>query len=174
MNLNLVIDGMVRRRRTSFSLALVLSGCVTVSAQDKVFEAVASLEPLGRLALETGQGTVRLSSWDRPTVDIRARIEPPVGADADEGQRSVEGTIVEVRGSRRSVRIRSVYGAVRSRVHYEIRAPREIDLDLVIRGADTTLGGFEGRLFLELYDGVLEADDLTGTIVLDLDSVVLR
>ena len=86
MNLNLVIDGMVRRRRTSFSLALVLSGCVTVSAQDKVFEAVASLEPLGRLALETGQGTVRLSSWDQPAVDIRARIEPPVGADADDGE----------------------------------------------------------------------------------------
>jgi hypothetical protein len=59
-------------------------------------------------------------------------------------------------------------------VHYDIRAPREIDLDLVIKGADTTLGGFEGRLFLELSDGVLEADDLTGTIVLDLDGVVLR
>ena len=59
-------------------------------------------------------------------------------------------------------------------MHYEIRAPREIDLDLVIRGADTTLGGFEGRLFLELYDGALEAEDLTGTMVLDLDGVVLR
>ena len=168
------MDGMARRCRIWFGLALVLAGCVTVSAQDKVFETIVSLEPLGRLALETGEGTVRLSSWDRPTVDIRARVEPLVGSDADEGRRSVEGTIVEVRGSRRSVRIRSVYGAVRSRVHYEIRAPREIDLDLVIRGADTTLGGFEGRLFLELYDGALEAEDLTGTMVLDLDGVVLR
>ena len=114
------MDGVSRRNRTSFALVLVLAGCVTVSAQDKVFETIVSLEPLGRLALETGQGTVRLSSWGRPTVDIRARIEPPVEADADEGRRSVEGTIVEVRGSRRSVRIRSVYGAVRSRVHYEI------------------------------------------------------
>ncbi len=165
---------MVRRYWISFSLALVLAGSVAVSAQDKVFETVAALEPLGRLALETGQGTVRLSSWDQRTVDIRARIEPPVGADADEGRRSGEGTTVDVRGSRRSVRVRSVYGAARSRVHYDIRAPREIDLDLVIRGADTTLGGFEGRLFLELYDGVLEADDLTGMIVLDLDGVVLR
>ena len=164
---------------------LALAGCVAVSAQDRTFEETVPFESGSRLALETRRGSVRLISWDRSTVEIRARIEAPAGVDIEYARRAVEGTTIEVRGNARSLRIRSDYDGVsregafsRSRtlprVHYEIRAPRQVDLDLDIDRSDTILEGFEGRLLLDLDRSDLEASDLAGTITLELDRGVLR
>ena len=161
-------------------VVLGLAGCVAVSAQDKTFEDAVPLEVGSRLALEARRGSVRLTSWDRRTVEIHARIEPPPGVDADYARRAVEGATIEIRGNYRSVRIRTDYSGVPRlgafsgsrtlpRVHYEIRAPRQLDLDLDIDRSDTTLEGFEGRLLLALDRSDLEASDLAGTIALELN-----
>ena len=108
------------------------------------------------------------------------RIEPPPGVDDAYARRAVEGTTIDVDSGGRSVRIRSDYSGVPRRglwswdrrlprVHYEIRAPRQLDLDLDIDRSDTTVIGFEGRLVLDLNRSDLEARDLAGTITLDLD-----
>ena len=165
---------MFRHRRILVFFLVACFWWAQVGAQGKTFEQAVSLEPLGRLALETGRGTVRLSSWDQSTVEIRARIEAVPAADVGEASRSVDETTIEVRGRRRSIRIRSVYGAVPAHVHYEIRAPKEVDLDLTIDSSDTTVRGFEGRLFMQLTRSDLEATDLTGSVVLDLDRGALR
>jgi hypothetical protein len=148
--------------------------------EDKTFEEVVALQPGSLLTLETGQGSVRLISWDEPNVDIRARIEAPPGMDADDARRSVDATSIEVRGSRRSMRIRSNYRQTVSQeddddswrpplVHYEIRAPRQLDLDLTIDQNDTTLEGFEGRLLLDFDRSRLQGRNLDGTITLAFD-----
>ena len=166
-------------------VVLGLAGCVAVSAQDKTFEDAVPLEVGSRLALEARRGSVRLTSWDRRTVEIHARIEPPPGVDADYARRAVEGATIEIRGNYRSVRIRTDYSGVPRlgafsgsrtlpRVHYEIRAPRQLDLDLDIDRSDTTLEGFEGRLLLALDRSDLEASDLAGTIALELNRGALR
>ena len=165
---------------------LVLSSAVALSAQDKTFEDTVMLEPGGSLSLDATRGSVRLTSWDRPTVEIRARIERPRRVDDDYARRAVAGTTIDVEGGGRSVRIRTDYSGVprrgglfwgaRSvpRVHYEIRAPRQLDLDLDIDRSDTTVQGFEGRLVLDFDRSDLDARDLTGTIALDLDRGELR
>ncbi|MDE0830976.1 MAG: hypothetical protein OSB03_17420 [Vicinamibacterales bacterium] len=166
---------------------LTLAGCVPISAQsqDKTLVETVSLEPNGRLALEAERGSVRLTSWDNNSVDIRARIEPPADVDADTARRAVEETTIEVRGSRRSVRIRTDYGDLAReslfdgsrrlpRVHYDIRAPRQLDLDLEIDRAETTLTGFEGRLLLNLDRSNLTARDLAGTITLEFNRGALK
>jgi hypothetical protein len=148
--------------------------------ENKTFEEVVALQPGSLLTLETGQGSVRLISWDEPNVDIRARIEAPPGMDADDARRSVDATSIEVRGSRRSMRIRSNYRQTVSQeddddswrpplVHYEIRAPRQLDLDLTIDQNDTTLEGFEGRLLLDFDRSRLQGRNLDGTITLAFD-----
>jgi hypothetical protein len=165
-------------------LVLVLSAGVALSAQDTTFEETVTLEPGGRLSLDTTRGSVRLTSWDQPTVEIRARIEPPSGVDDDYARAAVEGTTIEVEASGRAVRIRSnfddvprrgLFRGMRSlpRVHYEIRAPRQVDLHLDIDRSDTTVRGFEGRLVFDLDRSDLDASDLTGEIVMDLDRGVL-
>ena len=174
----------MRRRYPVLALPLVvaLSSCVALGAQERTFEETVMLEPGGRLSLDTTTGSVRLTSWDRPMVEIRARIEPPRGrrVDADYARRAVEGTTIEVEGDGRSVRIRTdydgvprqgVFGGWRNvpRVYYEIRAPRQLDLDLDIDRSDTTVQGFEGRLRLDLDRSDLDASDLSGTIIIKLD-----
>ena len=125
-------------------------------------------------------------SWDRPTVEIRARIERPPRVDDDYARRAIEGTTIEVESGGRSVRIWSDYSGVPRRgglfwgarrvprVHYEIRAPRRLDLDLDIDRSDTTVRGFEGTLVLDLDRSDLEASDLAGTITIDLDRAQLQ
>ena len=165
----------------AFVLVPALSSCVALSAQDRTFEDTVTVEPGGSLSLETKRGSVRLTSWDRPLVEIRARIEPRrgLGVDADYARRAVEGTTIEVEAGGRSVRIRSNYDGVPRhrlfggsrdvpRVHYEIRAPRQLDLDLDIDRSDTMVQGFEGRLEFDLDRSDLDASDLSGTISIDL------
>ena len=159
---------------------LVAASVATAAAQDRTFEQTIEFQAGSRLALEAERGSVRLTSWDRPEAEILARIEPPAGVDADYARQAVEGTAIEVRGNRRSVRIRTDYSGVPRRgrligerrvprVHYEIRVPRQLDLDLEIDRSETTIEGFEGRLLLDLDRSDLDARDLAGTVTLQLD-----
>lgn len=152
----------------------------SAAAQERTFEHTLELPPGGRLALEADRGSVRLTSWDRPSAEIVARIEPPSGVGADQARQAVDAVSIEVRGNRRSVRIRTGYdrgrpsGRRRARVHYEIRAPRQTDLDLDIDRADTTLEGFEGRLLLDLDRSDADVRDLAGAVTLAFDRGTLR
>ncbi len=159
--------------------ALMLSGCVTTRAQDadRTFERSVALEPGGRLTLSTTRGSVRLTSWDQPTVDVRARIEPPTNVTADYAQRAMAGVAIEVSGGGGAVDIRTdfsrvpyefFFGRSLPHVHYEVRAPRHLNLDLDVARSDVTVSGFDGRLALDLSRGNLQASDLAGHLALGL------
>ena len=171
--------------RVLLGAGLVAASAASATAQERTFEHTMELQAGSRLALEADRGSVRLTSWDRAEAEIVARIEPPGGVDADYARQAVEGTSIEVRGNRRSVRIRTDYGGVprRSglfggrrvpRVHYEIRAPRQLDLDLEIDRSPTMLEGFEGRLLLDLDRSDLDVRDLAGAVTLQLDRGTFR
>ncbi len=168
--------------RVLLAAGLCMVSVATAAAQDRTFQQTMELQSGSRLALEAERGSVRLTSWDRQEAEILARIEPPPGVDADYAQQAVDGTTIEVRGNRRSVRIRTDYRGVPRllgdrrvpRVHYEIRVPRQLDLDLEIDRAATTIEGFEGRLLLDLDRSDLDARDLAGTVTLQLDRGTLQ
>ena len=158
---------------------LLAASAASAAAQERTFRQTMEFQAGSRLALEADRGSVRLTSWDRPEAEIVARIEPPGGVDADQARRAVEGTAIEVRGNRRSMRIWANYSGVpreglfgvrrRPSVHYEIRAPGQIDLDLEIDRASATIAGFEGRLLLDVDRSELDARDLAGTVTLRFD-----
>ena len=167
-------------RRCQFlvvNAALVFATSMPLVAQDKTFEETVGLDPGGTLALEADRGSARLTSWDEPQVEIHARIEPPSGVDDDYARRAVEGTTIEVTTSNTSVRVRADYSGVPRRgwgrrlprVHYEVRAPGDLNLDVQIDRSDATLEGFAGRMILKLDRSDLRASDLTGEITIDLD-----
>lgn len=166
--------------RVLLVVGLGVVSAAAAAAQERTFRQTMEFQAGSRLALETDRGSVRLTSWDRPSAEIVARIEPPSGVDDDYAREAVEGTAIEVRGNRRSVRIRTDYRGVPRRgqlfgnrrlprVHYEIRVPRELDLDLEVDRAATTLEGFEGRLLLDLDRSDLELRDVEGALTLQLD-----
>ena len=164
------------------ALALAVA-CTAAVAQERTFEETVALEPDGRLSLDTSRGSVALSSWDRPAVEVRARITAPSQVDDDCAREAIEAVVIDVRQRDGAVDVRTdrseaprcgwlrVLGQQRAlaRVHYEIRAPRELELDLDINRADTTLAGFRGRIRLQVNRSRLEAADLAGTIRIDLN-----
>ena len=174
---------MLHAYRVFLVTGLVAASAAAGAAQGRTFERTMEFQPGSRLALEADRGSVRLTSWDRAEAEIVARIEPPGGVDDGYAQRAVAGTAVEVRGNRRSVRIRTDYGGVPRlglfgrrlpRVHYEIRVPRQLDLDLQIDRAPTTIEGVEGRLLLDLDRSDLDARDIGGAVVLEFDRGTLQ
>ena len=168
---------MHRRYWTLVTVLALLSG-VALGAQERTVEETVTLEPGGRLSIKNSRGSVQLTSWDQPRVEVRARIEAPPDVDEEYGQRAIDGTTINVSGTDRSVRIRADYEDVpgrwwfdrrHARVHYEIRAPRELDLTLDIDRNDASVRGFEGAITIHLDRSDLDAADLTGEVTMDLD-----
>src|SRR5688500_7057871 len=91
---------------------LVLTFCLTATAQSKDFKKTVDLEAGGSLTLSTDKGSVRLSSWSQNQVEIVARIDPPEDVSQDYGRRAVEGAIIEVLGGGRLLSIRSNFEGV--------------------------------------------------------------
>jgi hypothetical protein len=173
---------MSRAMRIVVAAVAALAVAAPAFAQSKSFEKTVAVQPGGSLSVEASKGSVKLSSWDRSQIEIRAQIVAGPMLSADYAQRSVEATSVEVTTIGTAVRIRSNYDKVppehgwfggESRtvpdIHYEIRAPRRLDLRLDIDRSNTTLTGFEGRLDLELDRSELAARDLAGSIRLEID-----
>ena len=162
-------------------LPLILAAPAVAGAQGDTFEETVPLEPGGSLTIDASGGSVLLLAWDRPQVEIQARIEAPPDVDGDYARDIVEASTVDVRSSADSVSVRSDFGEVERRgffdrrrtlpdVHYEIRAPRELNLDINLeRGAGTTLRGIEGRILMNVDRSDLNLVALSGTLRINLE-----
>ena len=86
---------MHRRYWTLVTVLALLSG-VALGAQERTVEETVTLEPGGRLSIKNSRGSVQLTSWDQPRVEVRARIEAPPDVDEEYGQRAIDGTTINV------------------------------------------------------------------------------
>src|SRR5215510_2477876 len=152
----------------------------TAAVQNKEFRKTVEFVPGSDLRFNTDKGSVRLTSWDQSRVEIYARIEPPEYVDADYGRRAVEGARIEVFGDARSLTIRSNFddvpykdGEGHSRslpnIHYEIRAPRNLNLDLGADRCKVEAQGFAGRIRIDTDRTPVIANDLSGEIQIKMD-----
>jgi len=161
-----------------FALPILLLAPNPLAAQSRNIDQTVPLKPGGLLRLEATKGSVRLTSWDRPDVQIRARIEADPKAPPDYRQRSVDATSVDITSAANVVSIRSNYDLLpldsnewqpAPFIHYEILAPRHLDLDLELDRSNTTLAGFEGRTVIDTDRSELDARDLSGDLRLEID-----
>ena len=161
-----------------FATALLLMGAEPAAAQSKTFNKTVQLSAGGALTLHATKGSVRLTGWDRDQVEIRARIESD--SISQRARRSVDATTVDVATTGNRVTIRSNYEQVPSyigifggwttpEIHFEIRAPKRIDLRLEIDRSETRISGFEGNIVLGLDRSEIEASDLTGDLRVRID-----
>src|SRR5262245_44365904 len=152
----------------------------TAAVQNKEFRKTVEFVPGSDLRFNTDKGSVRLTSWDQSRVEIYARIEPPEYVDADYGRRAVEGARIEVFGDARSLTIRSNFedlpykdGEGHSRslpdIHYEIRAPRNLNLDLGADRCKVDVQGFAGKIRIDTDRTPVTANDLSGEIQIKMD-----
>src|SRR5215475_6726020 len=148
--------------------------------QSKEFRKTVEFVSGGDLRFNTDKGSVRLTSWEQSRVEIYARIEAPEDVDADYGRRAVEAARIEVSGDARSLIIRSNFddvpykdGLGHSRslpdIHYEIRAPRNLNLDLGADRCKVEAQGFSGRIRIDTDRTPVTANDLSGEIQIKMD-----
>jgi hypothetical protein len=157
------------------------------SAQTKNFNRTVEFAPGGDLRVNTDVGSLKLTAWERNQVEVVARIigREGNGASAEEMQRSVEMTQIEITGGDGSpLTIKANYDGVNSgnkkvwvswnrqlpHIEWEIRAPRQLNLTLdVDRSEFAEVRGFEGRHVLNSDRTALRVDEMAGDIRLDID-----
>jgi hypothetical protein len=159
----------------------LLSTAGEAAAQSKIFERTVPLNSGGSLDLTSSKGSVRLTAWDRDEVEIRARIEADTNAIGDYARRSVEMTTIDVYASGNRVTIRPNFETVPKvawifagwantpNIHFEIRAPKRLDVRLNVDRSDSVLTGFEGRMVLETDRSEIQAAGLTGSVRAKMD-----
>lgn len=163
-----------------FALLAVMLLPLLASAQTKTFNRTVALSPGGNLRVNTDIGTLRLTAWERPEVEISARIiaRSEENARAEAVQRGFESASIEVTGGGSAVTIKANYGnendygvwnIVRPRIEWEIRAPRQANLDLNVDRSEAEVRGFEGNHRMHSDRTVLRVEDLAGDIRLEID-----
>jgi hypothetical protein len=173
---------MYHARRTLAVAIAVFTVASPLAAQSREFSRTVNLEPGGRLRVVGSKGSIRITSWDQPRVEVKARIERPEDVDDDYAARAIEAARIEISGDSRSVAVVSDYEQVpvlRSGrnwndrrvppIHYEIRAPRRIDLSVDSDRGPATLSGFEGSFDVVVDRGELAMRDITGDLRVEID-----
>ncbi len=171
----------MRKVTILFSLILAIA-TIAAAATEKRVHKTASLDRNGRLSIETHNGTVVVTTWNQPTVDVVARIEPGEFATAED----VEKTEVKVSGSGSSVRIESDYAGVSSHffwfgiarelplIHYTISMPATAGLDIDDHNAKVRVTGLHNDLRVNSHNGSVEAADLDGAATIETHNGDIR
>jgi hypothetical protein len=167
-------------------LALIcLMGCAAI-AQSREFKKTVDFTAGGELKVHSDRGSVRLSSWDQNQVEVFARIVKPDWAGSDFDPRSIDATKIDVIGDTRSLSIRANFDDVPNKdgifsngprlpqVHFEIRAPRSLNLYLDVDRSEVELRGIEGKLDVVSDRTNVKADDIAGEIRLRADRGSVR
>jgi hypothetical protein len=158
------------KRLPFFTLALLAAGlCAGAAAALEIKEVrrTIPLEPGGQVSVETYKGWIEVRTWDRPEVEVSARVEPDESSGDRHQPEKVRETQIRIEGSGRSVRIVSDYERVRRHgmfgifadkgtlpfVRYAIRMPRGARLRIEDYKSETRAAGLEGGLELDTYKG---------------------
>lgn len=150
--------------------ALVFFLAALASAADvKDFSKTAPLNAKGRFTLDTYKGSIRISAWDQPQAEIRARIV------AEPGWHSmpVEDVEILVDSFGGDVRVKTEYHRHFNednlpRVEYTIRVPRGANLRIKDYKSDSDISGVQGNVEFETYKGTARLDGGAG--VFDLST----
>ncbi len=152
------------------SVILTVAAIAGASTERRIHKTMA-LDPNGSVSIETHNGTIVVTTWNQPTVDINVRIEPGDFGSSDD----VNKTNVKVTGSGSSVRIESDYSAVPTHfgwiyisrnlplIHYTISMPANARLDIDDHNANVRVTGLRNDLRVNSHNGSVDVNDLDGS-----------
>lgn len=166
--------------RTKLAIALLLLCSTTAFAADRRIHRSLDLTASGRLSLSSHNGTITITTWNRPTVDIDARIEDVGNAD------DVNAVQVEIEGGGNSVRVETNYDRIPERyswfgidrelppVHYTISVPATSALEITDHNADVRITGMQGDVRVSAHNGSVELVDQGGAANIDAHNATIR
>ncbi len=154
----------------SLLVLLTLAGGLMFASDFKEFKKTVPMDAKGRFSLDTYKGSIHVTAWDQPTVDIQARIEADTGWNAE----PVEDVDIRVDGSGGGVHVKSDYRHHLSfyegslpLVHYTIRVPRGAGLAIKDYKSVSEISGILGDVEFETYKGSARLDGLRGALHLN-------
>jgi hypothetical protein len=160
---------------------------IAISQPSRVITKTIPLKSDGHLVIDTYKGTITVTTYDKPQVEINVKIESD-DADSRNAERDVEDTEIEINGTDNEVTIHTNYKEVERNnnynfwdwitdpheisyslplVHYTIKMPRAVDLRIKDYKSETHIEGLTSYLTLNTYKGTVEVLDLKGGVNLE-------
>lgn len=163
------------RVNTAIVVFLLLLAPVAIQASpSREVHKVVDLDPSGRVTIDTHNGSVTITTWDRPSVQIDARIDPGDRWSSDD----VGRTKVRIGGSRSEVNIESDYselegwssnwwlglfnGTSLPLIHYTVKMPSSARLRIKDHNADIRVTGLRGAVDIRTHNGDVTLLDFDG------------
>jgi hypothetical protein len=152
---------------TRATLALLFAGSLVTAADFKEFKRTVPMDANGRFSLDTFKGSIRISAWDQPQVDIQARI---VADPSGWFPEPVEDVEIRVDSSAGSVRVKTEYRREHwsivegnsPSVNYTIRVPRHAGLAIKDYKSETDISEVQGAVEFDTYKGTARLIGLRG------------
>lgn len=122
---------------------------------EKIFTAASS----GTLVLDSDRGSIKVETWDQKAVEILVFKKASTQNRLDNFEVTFEqnGRIIEVEGD----------GGSRVSVEYEIRVPKEFDLDLKTGGGSISIGDIKGDVKVKTSGGSIKTGNVDGDVDVD-------
>ncbi|MBV9071793.1 MAG: hypothetical protein JO231_23995, partial [Acidobacteria bacterium] len=145
------------------ALLLFITTAASALTERRVHQTL-NLDPTGRFSLNTHNGSITINTWNRPSVEIDARIDP---GESDH-QEDVDAVDVRISGGGSSVRVETNYDKVPYRssswwfggnnrtlppVHYTISVPASAVVDIDDHNATVRVSGLAGDLRVSSHNG---------------------
>jgi len=154
--------------------ALLLSTALASAAQYKDVNKTVPLHPKGELVIDSHKGRIEVKTWDRPEVEIQARIQADGWTLNDE---VVERTNVTIHVTQGSVRVKSenredktvhffTFGSSTAEVIYKITMPRTAALRIKDHRSDVAVRDLNGAFDLDKHRGEARLERLSGPVTI--------
>ena len=140
---------------------------LSTAARD--FEMSYPVKPNGTVSIASEFGEIRVSTWDNPVVQVRAKIS--AGAETvDVAEELIDAIGVEVTELPERVEVRTKYPDTRNRgkvaiaVNYTLTVPAGVRLQCSNNFGDTAIAGMKGGVGVESLFGVVDLRDISGPV----------
>lgn len=163
------------RRLVAIGLAVAIAagaaGAAFAEAAEERFEQTYAFSTGQRLTLSNTNGDIFVEPWDRDEIEIRAikRVKTR-GGSADEALAELR---IEVDVDSRGIEIDTVYPSwrrlfgwsnVSASVEYDIRMPRQADLEVRTVNGEIEIAGMAGEIRLRSTNGGISVFDSAGSV----------
>jgi hypothetical protein len=164
--------------------AALLGATLSFSQNSREITKSLPLKANGEVAIDTYKGSITVSVWDKPQVDIRARIEADDQFDSRYAEEKVRDTEIQIDATENRIRIKTDYDNLRHHdrgffsffdgesgslplVHYTVSMPKTANLKIKDYKSRTTVDNLNSDVDFTTYKGEAEISNLEGSLRLD-------
>jgi DUF4097 and DUF4098 domain-containing protein YvlB len=156
---------------------LIFHQSIFASTAKNTFQKSINFSGGGYLSLSNSNGDVKIVSWDKDEVEIVAYKEVRA-ENRDTAEKLLQRLEIEIRESDGEIDIETSYpkdssgkgffgwlfgnGGASFSVEYEIKVPKNIDLNIYTSNGEVRVEEISGKLRLESTNGKINARDITG------------